>query len=129
MRTLNKSYETERIQGEIDSLQGQITDPQQDMMGYEEFLNVAKNADLYLKAANIAAKDRITRLIYLNVTVDDQNVVDCQIREPFKTYFQMHKILAGRQTNTADEPILDLRKIRNLKPVRWIPPQLLLVFP
>ena len=92
--------EQERIQDEIDKLQEQITNPQQDMLSFEEFLNIAKSADLYLKAADIAAKDRITRLIYLNVTVDDQNVVDCQIREPFKTYFQMHKILAGRGERT-----------------------------
>ena len=73
-------------------------------MSFEEFLNVAKNADLYLKAADVAAKDRISRLIYSNVVVDDQNVVNYQIREPFKTYFQMHKILAGRgdRTRTCD---------------------------
>jgi hypothetical protein len=92
--------EQERLEGEITALQEQITDPQQDMMSFDEFLNVAKSADLYLRAADIAAKDRITRLIYLNVTVDDQNVVDYQIREPFKTYFQMHKISNGRGDRT-----------------------------
>lgn len=86
----------DQLSGKIDELREQATDPQQDMMSFEEFLNVANTASLHLRAADVGAKDRIARLIYLNVTVDDQNVVDYQIREPFKTYFQMHKILNGR---------------------------------
>lgn len=88
------------LQDEIAKLQEQRTDPQQDIMSFDEFLNVAKNADKHLKAADIMAKDRIARLIYLNVVVDSQKVVDYQIREPFKTYFQMHKILNGRGDRT-----------------------------
>lgn len=85
---------------EISKLREQQTDPQEDMMSFEEFLNVANNADLHLRAADVSAKDRIARLIYLNVTVDDQNVVDYQMREPFKTYFQMHQISHGRGDRT-----------------------------
>lgn len=85
---------------EIAKLKEQRTDPQQDMMSFDEFLNVAKNADKHLRAADIMAKDRIARLIYLNVVVDTEKVVDYQIREPFKTYFQMHKVLSGRGDRT-----------------------------
>ncbi len=85
---------------DIAKLQAQLTDPQQDIMSFDEFLNVAKNADKHLKAADIMAKDRIARLIYLNVVLDTEKVVDYQIREPFKTYFQMHKILNGRGDRT-----------------------------
>jgi DNA invertase Pin-like site-specific DNA recombinase len=85
---------------EISSLQQQKNNPNEDILSFNEFLNVAKNAHLLLEAADIGIKDRIARLIYLNVTVDDQNVVDYQIREPFRTYFQMHKILYGRGERT-----------------------------
>jgi len=89
----------EQLEREINELKEQITDPGADMMSFEDFLNVAKNASLYLKAADVAAKDRIARLIYLNVAVDDQNVVDYQIREPFKTYFRIHQISNGRDAH------------------------------
>ena len=66
------------------------------MLSFNDFLNVANNAVLHLKAADVATKDRIARLIYLNVVVDTEKVVDFQIQEPFKTYFQMHQISTGR---------------------------------
>lgn len=98
---------------DISKLQAQLTDPQQDIMSFDEFLNVAKNADKHLKAADIMAKDRIARLIYLNVVVNTEKVVDYQIREPFKTYFQMHKILNGRvgaiNVEQLDELLLSLK--------------------
>lgn len=90
----------EQLSDEIIKLKAQVTSPDDDTLTFEEFLNVANNASLLLKAADVAAKDRIARLIYLNVTVDSQNVVDYQIREPFKTYFQMHKISNGRGDRT-----------------------------
>jgi DNA invertase Pin-like site-specific DNA recombinase len=94
----------QELADEISALQQQKTSPDEDMLSFNEFLNVAKNAHLLLEAADIGIKDRIARLIYLNVTVDDQNVVEYQIREPFRTYFQMHKILDGRgdRTRTCD---------------------------
>lgn len=90
----------QELSDEVVKLKAQLTSPDDDTLSFEEFLNVAKNASPLLKAANIAAKDRIARLIYLNVVVDSQNVVDYQIREPFKTYFQMHKISTGRGERT-----------------------------
>lgn len=81
---------------DLAKLELEATNPNEDIMSFEDFLNVANKASLHLKAANVAAKDQIARIIYLNVVVDDQNVVDYQIREPFKTYFQMHKISSGR---------------------------------
>ena len=69
-------------------------------MSFEEFLNVVNNAGKLLKAADVGLKDRIARLIYLNVRVDSEKVVDYQMREPFKTYFKTHKILHGQGERT-----------------------------
>ena len=85
----------EYIEG-IGKLKDKLTDPEEDMLSFNDFLNVANNAVLRLKAADVATKDAIARLIYLNVAVDTEKVVDFQIREPFKTYFQIHKIATGR---------------------------------
>lgn len=65
-------------------------------MSFDEFLNVTKNASQLLRAADVVLKDQIARLIYLNVSVDSENVVDYQMKEPFKTYFKSYKIFTGR---------------------------------
>ncbi len=99
-RVKELDIQSDNLLNKLGTYQEQLTSPEEDMMSFKDFLNVTRNADLYLKAADVAAKDRIARLIYLNVAVDDQNVVDYQIREPFKTYFKMHKISSGRGDRT-----------------------------
>lgn len=89
-----------QLQDEVLKLQERQTVPQEDMISFQDFLNVANNASELLRAADVAAKDRIARLIYLNVTVDDQKVVDYQMREPFKTLFKTYEILPGRGDRT-----------------------------
>ncbi len=90
----------QELQGEIEKLQEQITDPSEDIMSFEEFLNIINNAGKLLRTADVGLKDRIARLIYLNVRVDSKKVVDYQMREPFNTYFKTHKILNGRGDRT-----------------------------
>lgn len=85
---------------QIEKLRVRVTDPEQDVMSFEEFLNIVNNAGKLLRAADVGLKDRIARLIYLNVHVDSEKVVDYQMREPFKTYFKTHKILDGRGDRT-----------------------------
>lgn len=93
---LELEQDKDKLVNELAKLQAQMTDPQEDLLTFQEFLNVANNAGKHLRAADVAAKDRIARLIYLNVVVDTEKVVDCHIREPFKTYFKMQKISNGR---------------------------------
>jgi site-specific DNA recombinase len=95
-----QSAKIQGMQEDIEKLQEQVTDPDQDIMGFEDFLNVTKNAGKHLRAADVGLKDRIARLIYLNVRVDSEKVVDYQMREPFKTYFKTHKISNGRGERT-----------------------------
>lgn len=95
-----RSAKMQEMQGEIEKLEKQNTNPDQDIMSFDEFLNVVNNAGKLLRAADVGLKDRIARIIYLNVRVDSEKVVDYQMREPFKTYFKTHKILNGRGDRT-----------------------------
>ncbi|HEY4963312.1 MAG TPA: recombinase family protein [Candidatus Saccharimonadales bacterium] len=95
-----QSLKMQGLQGEADKLQEKVTDPNEDVLSFEEFLNIIKNAGKLLRAADVGLKDRIARIIYLNVRVDSEKVVDYQMREPFKTYFKTHKILHGRGDRT-----------------------------
>ncbi len=95
-----QSAKAQELRDEIEKLEKQVTDPDQDIMSFEEFLNVVNNAGKLLRAADVGLKDRIARLIYLNVRVDSEKVVDYQMREPFKTYFKTHQISSGRGDKT-----------------------------
>lgn len=89
-----------QLEDEIAKLEEHRTVPQTDLISFQDFLNVANNASKLLRAADVAAKDRIARLIYLNVEVDDEKVVNQQMREPFKTLLKTQKILDGRGDRT-----------------------------
>jgi len=91
-----QSLKMQELQSEVEKLQEKVTDPNEDVLSFEEFLNIIKNAGKLLRAADVGLKDRIARIIYLNVRVDSEKVVDYQMREPFKTYFKTHSILHGR---------------------------------
>jgi DNA invertase Pin-like site-specific DNA recombinase len=88
------------LQDEILRLKEQRTNPEEDVMSFEDFLNVTKNASQLLRAADVVLKDQIARLIYLNVSVDSEKVVSYQMKEPFKTYFKSYVILNGRGERT-----------------------------
>lgn len=96
----DQTLKMQELQGQIDKLQATITDPDQDIMSFEEFLNIVNNAGKLLRAADVGLKDRIARFIYLNVRVDTEKVTDYQMREPFKTYIKTHKISNGRGERT-----------------------------
>ena len=96
----DQSAKMQGLQEDTEKLQEQITDPDQDIMSFEEFLNIVNNAGKLLRTADVGLKDRIARLIYLNVRVDSEKVVDYQMREPFKTYFKTHKLSNGRGDRT-----------------------------
>lgn len=95
-----QTVKTQELQEEIEKLKDQVADPNESIMSFQEFLNVVNNAGKLLRAADVGLKDQIARLIYLNVRVDSEKVVDYQMREPFKTYFKTHKILDGRGDRT-----------------------------
>ena len=94
------SIKSQELLTDIEKLQAQVTNPDDDVMTFEEFLNAANNAGEHLRAADVDLKDRIVRLIYLNVRADSEKVVDYRMRGPFKTYFETHKISNGRGDRT-----------------------------
>ena len=67
---------------QISELRDQLTDPVQEILSIEQFLNLAKNAGSKLKAADEVAKDHISRLIFLNLVVDDEKVVSYKMTKP-----------------------------------------------
>lgn len=44
------------LQDDADKLQEQVTDPNEDIMSFDEFLNIVKNAGELLRAADVGLK-------------------------------------------------------------------------
>ena len=74
-----------RLQKEIESLRTSLPHIDQDQLSLEDFLNLTKNAAIYIKSGNEFVKDSICRLIFSNFTVDEEKVTMYQLKEPFTT--------------------------------------------
>lgn len=71
------------IEQELRDLRSQLTNPDQDKLRLDQFLNLSKNAAVIVKSANPVVKDTICRKIFLNFTVDETKVLSYQLKPPF----------------------------------------------
>lgn len=89
---------------QVDDLQAEQSDPEQELLGIEQFLNLAKNAGSKVKAADEVGKDHIARIIFLNLVVDDEKVVSYKMTKAFSKLEKAQDVLNGRgyRTRTCD---------------------------
>ncbi len=88
------------LEGQIKELKAELIDPELELLSIEQFLNLAKNAGSKVKAANEVAKDRICRIIFLNLVVDEQKVVSYQMTKAFSKLEKAQTVLSGRGERT-----------------------------
>src|SRR3989344_3658012 len=88
----------ESLESDIKKYRNQLTDPKQDYLSIEEFLNLSNNASTIVKSANEIVKDQICRYIFLNLTVDEKKVLSYQAKEPFATLLEQRD-----KSSSADE--------------------------
>lgn len=93
------------LEKDIQRLTHDIQAVEGNALSLEQFLNLAKLAGNKLEAAGPIAKDRICRILFLNLVVDIEKVIDFQMREPFATLFKTKRVLFGAPEATNLEPI------------------------
>lgn len=84
----------------IAELEKQIRDPEEDRLTLQQFLNLSKNASVIVQSADVMVKDEICRLIFLNLTVDEEKVASYQLKEPFATLLKHRQIVSSRGSQT-----------------------------
>src|SRR3989344_555153 len=96
--------EEKQLNDDIEKLGKQLTDPEEDRLSLEEFLNLSKNAVTRVKLGDAVVKDVICRKIFLNLTVNEEKVVSYQLKEPFATLLKSRTFLSSRdgETRTRD---------------------------
>jgi DNA invertase Pin-like site-specific DNA recombinase len=85
---------------ELVKLEKQIRDPEEDKLTLQQFLNLSKNASVIVQSADVVVKDEICRLIFLNLTVDEEKVALYQLKEPFDTLLKTRQIVSSRGSGT-----------------------------
>ncbi len=97
-----QKLEAERkdFEKQIKELKEAQTDPEKDVLSIEQFLNLAKNAGSKVKAANEVGKDHICRIIFLNLAVDEQKVVDYHLTKAFAKLKELQAVRHGRGDRT-----------------------------
>lgn len=80
----------------ISGLEEKLSDPEKDKLSLEQFLNLSKNAVRIVKSPIPEVKDQICRLIFLNLTIDDKNVLSYQLKPPFDALLKHRHLLPSR---------------------------------
>lgn len=99
-RLLQLETERKTIEARLAELRENKVDPKKDLLTIEQFLNLAKKASIKVKAANETGKDRICRIIFLNLYVDELKVTDYQLTKAFSKLKKLHSVRPGQRDYT-----------------------------
>lgn len=89
-------HEEEDVTQELATIKEQIGNPEEEALTLEDFLNLAKNAAKAVKMGDAIVKDKICRLLFLNLTVDEEKVLSFQAKPPFDRVLKMPSFASGR---------------------------------
>lgn len=94
---------------EIEKLNLKLRDKETDELIIEQFLNISQNASKLVQCADAVIKDEICRIIFLNLTVDEDKVTRFTLKEPFATLLKGRIVKNGRgywiRTSNLTDPI------------------------
>ena len=69
-------------------------------MKKEEFLNLANSVADKMRAGSAVEKDRVARILFLNLYLDNEKRLSVIWKEPFATLLQSKKIQLGADERT-----------------------------
>ncbi len=101
------SERLEDLQDEMDMLKADVAKskellktPEKDIVSFEQFLNLSKNAGTAVENGDAVIKDAICRLIFLNFSIDEEKVVSYQLKPPFDVLLKTRVVNNGRGRRT-----------------------------
>lgn len=88
------------LEQKITKLEAKVANPKQIKLSKEQFLNVIKTAADKMKAGSPVEKDVLCRILFLNLRVDNEKVVEYLWNEPFASLVKANELLNGRGDRT-----------------------------
>lgn len=90
----------QELDGAIDKLERKIENPNKIRLSRDEFLNLIKKSSVKMKAGNAIEKDRLARILFLNLTVDNEKGLSIIWKEPFADLVEAIEISSGTDERT-----------------------------
>lgn len=95
-RVIELESEREELSNKIKGFKEKLTNPADDKLSIEQFLNLSKNAGVIIQSADAVVKDQICREIFLNLTVDQEKVLSWQLKPHFDEMAKSRKLPISR---------------------------------
>ena len=99
-RTKELAIEATELQEEINNQEEKIKNPSKFKLTKNEFLNLIKTASDKMKAGSAVEKDSLCRILFLNLHVDNEKVVNFIWSEPFASLVKAIELSSGRGDRT-----------------------------
>ena len=89
------AIEAQDLDDEIGKLKEKIANPSKIKLTKEQFLNLVKLAPDKMRAGSAVEKDRVARILFLNLTVDNEKRVFPIWKEPFASLVKAIEMSSG----------------------------------
>lgn len=94
------AVDTQKLQEDIDKLKDKIANPSKIKLTKEQFLNLVKLAPDKMRAGSAVEKDRVARILFLNLVVDNEKRVFPIWKEPFASLVKAIEMSSGARERT-----------------------------
>lgn len=94
------AIECTEINNMIDRLSEKIANPSKIKLTKEQFLNLIKNASDKMRIGSAVEKDRLARILFLNLKIDNKKALSVIWREPFASMINAIEMSPGTDERT-----------------------------
>lgn len=94
------AIETQKLDEEIGKLKEKIANPSKIKLTKEQFLNLVKLAPDKMRAGSAVEKDRVARILFLNLRINDENGLSVIWKEPFDSLVKAIEMSSGARERT-----------------------------
>ena len=92
--------DTQELDDDIGKLKEKIANPSKIKLTKEQFLNLVKLAPDKMRAGSAVEKDRVSRILFLNLTIDNEKRVFPIWKEPFASLVKAIEMSSGADERT-----------------------------
>lgn len=94
------AIETQELDNEVEKLRDKIKNPSKIKLTKEQFLNLVKLAPDKMKAGSAVEKDRVARILFLNLRIDNEKRLSVIWKEPFASLVKAIEMSSGADERT-----------------------------
>lgn len=94
------AIDTQKLDDDIDKLKEKIASPSKIKLTKDQFLNLVKLAPAKMRAGSAVEKDRVARILFLNLSINNENGLSVIWKEPFDSLVKAIEMSSGARERT-----------------------------